>query len=298
MSIVPAATGCKREALLFISVVVPSFNRPKSTLRAVRSALSQTFAPIEVIVVDDASDPPLDPQRFHALDSRVAVHRLAQNSGAAAARQRGIDCARGELIAFLDSDDLWEPEKLARQVRVLSDAGSGPVAVSCGWRERAPDGEVRRARVPVDAVRPVDFISGCWFCPGSTVILPRALFAEIGPFDARLRRLEDLDWFARFGLADGRLLVVPQVLAEIEIGRRARCADVDPAVETILGKPIWREALDGSGQRALRAWLDVERGRAFLNDGRWIRAGLYLARSFARVPRMRIQLRDWWDAVL
>ena len=279
---------------MFVSVVIPSFNRPESTLRAVRSALGQTFPVAEVIVVDDASEPALDQEALRALDPRVDVHRLSRNSGASAARQYGIDHARGEVLAFLDSDDVWDAGKLEAQMPALLSAGSEPVAVSCGWRERKQNGLIARSRIPVEAARPIDFASGCWFCPGSTVILLRASFELVGPLDLRLRRLEDFDWFARFGLVGGRLLVVPQVATEIAVGRRARSASVEPAAATILDKPIWKRELRSDEHRALRAWIEVERVRALLNDGRRARAAMHLVRSFALVPRRSIQLRDWW----
>lgn len=282
---------------MFVSVIIPSFNRPESTLRSIQSALSQSFAVGEVIVVDDASDPPLDSDRIEGLDSRVKCFRLERNGGASAARQHGIEHAQGDVVAFLDSDDLWDFNKLEWQISALQSASNSLTAVTCGWRERSPDGQIRRERTPITATSASDFARGCWFCPGSTVIAPRAVFAQVGRFDTRLRRLEDLDWFARFGLAGGTLCVVPQTLVEIEIGKRARGAIVEPAVETILKKSTWPRALSNRGRKDLLAWLDVELARAFLNDGRRMMACFHFARSFVRAPRTRLQLRDWWGSV-
>jgi glycosyltransferase involved in cell wall biosynthesis len=107
-----------------VSVVIPTFNRAQLCKKAVESALSQTYREIEVIVVDDGST---DNTReiVSSLDPRVRF-LCQKNSGVSAARNLGIQSARGEFIAFLDSDDTWLPWKLRLQVdvlRALSSAG-------------------------------------------------------------------------------------------------------------------------------------------------------------------------------
>ncbi|HBJ37783.1 MAG TPA: hypothetical protein DDZ51_24110 [Planctomycetaceae bacterium] len=99
-----------------ISVVVPCFNRASILGRAIKSALNQSMPPDEVIVVDDGSS---DKSAMVArtFGERVRVIQQA-NAGAAAARNRGIEVAVGEWIAFLDSDDLWHPEKLRMQLNI------------------------------------------------------------------------------------------------------------------------------------------------------------------------------------
>lgn len=107
-----------------VSVVIPTFNRTEQTIAAIESVLAQTYATLEIIVVDDGSaDGSADRiERFISARTndcgQVALISQA-NQGASVARNTGISKARGEYIAFLDSDDVWEPEKLECQVRVL-----------------------------------------------------------------------------------------------------------------------------------------------------------------------------------
>jgi len=274
-----------------VSVVIPSFNRPGATRAAVLSALAQTLPPLEVLVVDDASEPALDAAALQALDPRVRVVRLDVNRGAAGARQAGVDRARGDAIAFLDSDDRWLPEKLAGQVPLLAD---DLCAVACGWAEVDVSGVPRGVRRPLAAAGVAAFASGCWFSPGTTVILRRAALDRVGPLDAGLGRLEDLDWFIRFARLGGRLAVAPVIGAVIVQGSRARLAPVRAAADRILAKAAGEYGLDAGEARLLRAWLDVECARAAHNERRWAAFALHLARSYMRVPRQRIQLRDWW----
>lgn len=272
-----------------VSVVIPSYNRPDATMRAVSSVVAQTYSVDEIVVVDDASTIPLDAERLQAMDTRVRILPLDENRGAAGARQAGVDAARGEVLAFLDSDDLWRPGKLAAQLPLLKRR----TAVSCGWEETGLCAR-HQIRHPREAYDPSLFFAGCWFCPGSTVIIGRTDFLATGPLDRSLSRLEDLDWFIRFGLAGGRLHVAPHVGAEIAIGARARIAPVEAASRTIEERYAGRSDVSKANLRTLRAWLRVERAKAAWNDGKRSWALWHLAMSGRLRPRARLQLEDWW----
>lgn len=112
-----------------ISVVIPAYNRAKTINYCLDSVLKQTLAPLEVLVVDDCStDGTVDIVRAYQ-DSRVRCIVLEKNSGAQAARNRGIREARGEWIAFQDSDDEWLPEKLEKQIASLAEVNFNPMVV-------------------------------------------------------------------------------------------------------------------------------------------------------------------------
>ncbi len=102
-----------------VSVIIPTYKRPALLRRSVMSVLAQTYANLELIVVDDCS-PDETPEVMGAFtDPRVRYIRLETNQKAGRARNAGIAAARGELIAFQDDDDLWLIEKLERQVAAL-----------------------------------------------------------------------------------------------------------------------------------------------------------------------------------
>src|SRR5690606_16089725 len=201
-------TGSER---MRISVVIPTHNRPAGTLEALGSVLAQTALPQEVVVVDDGSAPPLILPGEMAGNPLVRRVRLESNRGAAAARNAGIAAAKGDWIAFLDSDDLWMPDKLERQTAFARERGGGPLACHATGFARSDNvrGAGNEVLVPANARDAADFASGCWFAPGSTSLVPKTAFARVGPFDEQLGRLEDFDWFLRLGLAGGSVNVAP-----------------------------------------------------------------------------------------
>ena len=105
-----------------ISIITPVFNSEKYIEACMRSVLAQSYGNWEHILVDDCSDDnsPAIIQRYVAEDPRVKYIRLQHNSGAGLARNKGIELAAGEYIAFLDSDDLWYPEKLKKQLEFMT----------------------------------------------------------------------------------------------------------------------------------------------------------------------------------
>lgn len=180
-----------------VSVVVPVFNRRHLLPRALASVAAQTYRDFELILVDDGStDSPSDALEACGVPN-VRLIRHNENRGAAAARNTGIQAAKGEWIAFLDSDDSWEPEKLALQVAGL-DESRGRICVSCTGYHLHRDGH--SAVICLD-LQPGEFATsilwGCNISPGSSLVAHREVFDKIGLFDEQLGRLEDWDWLLR-----------------------------------------------------------------------------------------------------
>lgn len=117
-----------------VSVVLPTRNRPDALASALRSVLEQTYARLEVVVVDDASESDVADvvERVAGADGRVVLIRLENRTGAARARNLGLERASGELVAFLDDDDVWLPSKVGRQLEYL-DAHPAAGLVSCDY---------------------------------------------------------------------------------------------------------------------------------------------------------------------
>jgi glycosyltransferase involved in cell wall biosynthesis len=283
-----------------ISVVMPVFQRQDSGGRALRSALAQGIDGLEVVVVDDGSDPAFAIPDDLARDPRVRLVRQARNAGAAAARNRGVREASGEWIAFLDSDDLWLAGKLPAQLHVAAHAPPLTCVVT-GYRRIETATGAARELVPIASRDPADFACGCWFSPGSTALVPRAAFAAVGPFDETLERLEDLDWYLRAALAGGGIAVAPVIGATINVGTRAPYARVSRAIAQLRRK--WLAAPGGSGPalvrrvaRNLEASLALEQAAACYFDGRYGTFAWHLLRSLIARPRMHLYLRRWWTA--
>ena len=178
-----------------VSVVIPTFNRATFVVDAARSALAQTHAPLEIIVVDDGStDDTLE--RLEQLEGRVTV-LTQRNQGVAAARNAGTRIARGALVAFLDSDDLWLPHKLERQVERYLVAPTRIGLVHCGLA--LVDGDLRPLEEQLEGLegRAADRMllgqGAALHASGSTMVLSAAALERVGGFDERLPPSEDWD---------------------------------------------------------------------------------------------------------
>jgi len=289
----------KGNALAFdVSVIIPTHGgRSEATHRAARSAIVQKNVSVEIIIVDDASSPPYElPLDLSRLEN-VRVIRNTVNGGAAAARNTGIKHASGRWIAFLDSDDEWRSGKLSRQLAsvAVADREELNIIVS-GFSIKSHVAEskgsaVEKAFVPVSARNASDFASGCWFCPGSTAVIDRKTFDVVGLFDEKLRRLEDLDWYLRFGLSGGFLIVTPEVLADINVGKRPSLRIVRQATDYMRSK--YSSASERSWFRKLEAYLYLEEAAASWNEGKKLSMIGYLLHSFWRAPRLRLHLRKY-----
>jgi glycosyltransferase involved in cell wall biosynthesis len=192
--------------LPLVTVVIPAFNRERFLGDAIESVFLQDHRPLEVLVVDDGST-----------DGTAAVARRfpgvrylgRSHGGAAAARNTGVTAARGEFLAFLDSDDLWLKEKLACQIEAM--VASPDPAMAFGWVQQfvSPDatGPVRDRIVCPEKPRPGRTCG--------TLLLRREVMERVGPFDESLAAGEFVDWLSR-----ARLLGIRDVMVERVVLRR------------------------------------------------------------------------------
>ena len=113
----------KKESVPTVSVIMPAYNSSATLEDSIQSVVSQTFGDWELLVIDDCSQENLSSIVESFNDSRIHFIRFSRNSGVAAARNYGIEKARGRYLAFLDSDDLWLPEKLEKQLQFMEKNG-------------------------------------------------------------------------------------------------------------------------------------------------------------------------------
>lgn len=179
-----------------VSVIIPTYNRAAWVKEAAASVLAQTFRDYELLVVDDGSaDATLE--ALVSLGRQVKVLRLEQRQGVSAARNLGAAAAQGEWLAFLDSDDLWLPDKLARQVEYLrahpdlSICQTEEIWIRNGVRVNPPRTH-RKAAGDIFLAS----LERCMVSP-SAVMLHRRLFAALGGFDETLPAGEDYDLWLR-----------------------------------------------------------------------------------------------------
>lgn len=193
------------------TVVVPTYGRPRFLARAVRSVQRQTFEQWELIVVDD--NDPGSPERRETestmgsfgSDERVRYVRHDRNRGGSQARNTGIEAARGAIVAFLDDDDEWRPEKLERQLERLDRDRLEPALVYTGFLFRYDDGRPDRPHPPKLRGDPLpailaDNVVGTT----STVACRTEALRAVGGFDPGLAAAQDHDLFVRLAAAGHR----------------------------------------------------------------------------------------------
>ena len=213
----PNEDVAKEQALVSpaVSVVIPVFNRAQLVHRAIQSVLDQTFRDFELIIVDDGSSDDLAKSLSSIKDPRIQFVVHDTNKGAAAARNTGVGEARGQYVAFLDSDDCWLPQKLEYQLQFMR-SHQGEARLSCTAYEVVsdyhPQGEVRLSQ-PV--LTEADMQLGCRVSPGSTMMAERLLFRDVGQMNENLSRLEDWDWLLRC-MKHSKLMVLNEPLSFID----------------------------------------------------------------------------------
>lgn len=247
-----------------VSVIIPTFNRARFLVEALESVFSQTYRPLEVLVVDEAStdETPKVVSRFPVIYVRRPVRR-----GPAAARNRGIVLSRGELVSFLDSDDLWLPEKIARQVAFFQEH---PQAVAVQPEEiwikegrqvkpkrqhRKPHGYFFHRAVKLCVVSP------------SGVMLRRKILEEIGLFDEEFPVCEDYELWLRLAVRyPVHLLPEPLV---IKRGGHADQLSRTPGLDLWRARALAKILRDPvlSPEMRLMAWSEARRKLALFRRG-------------------------------
>ena len=185
--------GLRKDKTKMVSVIIPTYNRGNTIKKAIESVLNQTYDNLEVIVVDDGS---LDDTKniVKAIcDSRVK-YVFQNNNGACAARNKGIELAKGEYIAFQDSDDYWYPQKIETQLKAL-EAKKGDIIISFFCRHNS-DGsckilpEIEAGAISKRKIEIEPRVST------QTILARKEVFQRI-KFDARVPRFQDYEWSLR-----------------------------------------------------------------------------------------------------
>jgi glycosyltransferase involved in cell wall biosynthesis len=227
--------------------VIPVYNQGRYVAEAIESALSQSAAPAEVIVVDGSDDGSAEVARSFVPRIR---HVLQPREGIGSARNLGVAVSTGDLLAHLDADDVWERDKLEAQLAVL--AADPGIDLVGGEMEPfiSPDLEPELAgRVHCLAAPQAGFSA-------SVLLVRREAFQRVGQYSTRWRLGADLDWFVRAREAGLRTAMVPRVLARRRLhaansGLRERefARDRVHVLKLAIDRRRAREAGGGEGDR-------------------------------------------------
>ena len=213
-----------QNATPLVSVIIPNFNREAELQRAVDSVLAQDYRPLEVVVVDDASTRPVRLEPTAADRGLVRWVQLERNGGGATARNAGIDAAKGEVVAFLDSDDVWVAEKLSRQLAAyLADGRPGDTVY---YSQVVLDRGSEQLTLPERAIAADESVGDYLFpwrgnlLQTSTLLMHRDLAARVR-FTDGLRIHQDVDFCLRLQLAGARFRFQAEPLARWHAEDRA-----------------------------------------------------------------------------
>jgi glycosyltransferase involved in cell wall biosynthesis len=242
-----------------VSVVIPTFNRWPMVAEAVASVMAQREVDFELIIVDDGSSDETSArlpgliEALGAADCLVSI-LCTENHGPAAARNRGVAAARAPFIAFLDSDDLWEPGKLKRQLEYMRQRPEcrvsqteeiwrrGGVRVNPGRRHRKRAGDFF-----------FDSLRTCLISP-SAVMMQASLLRELGGFDEDLQAAEDYDLWLRL-LLEHRVELLSEPLVIRRAGHPDQLSASTPAIDRFrilaLLKLLLRGHLNGQQRAAV-----------------------------------------------
>lgn len=183
-----------REPRPLVSVLIPCYNAENTIARAIASVLAQSYRAYEIIAIDDVSqDGTLEVLKDFEKKGILRLVSLRQNGGPAAARNTGLQVARGEFVAFLDADDEWAPEKLGRQVAVLA-ANPRISMVGCQLAVQNMDGTteiVNDHRVPPTGPEAWKALLRYSYYVPTSMMTRVALLKEMGGFDPSLKGGED-----------------------------------------------------------------------------------------------------------
>lgn len=229
-----------------ISVVIPLYNKEKQIAHTLQSVFNQTFQNFEVVIVDDGSTDGSVAEVEKLSDSRIRlIHQ--KNAGVAAARNRGIEEANGDLIAFLDADDEWKPEYLATQYH-LSQKYPDCNVFACNYEFRNIEGKVTPTiirKLPFtgeDGILSNYFeMASCSHPPlwTSAVMVKKQAIQAIGGFPVGIRSGEDLLTWARLAV-NGQIAYSKKVVAIYDLGEGYVLTNLPPRRQDI-GDPVGKE---------------------------------------------------------
>ena len=205
-----------------VSVVIPAYNAAKTLAPTIESVQAQSYQDLEVIVVDDGSS---DETMSVAAGFGPPVQCVrTANGGVSRARNRGLEEATGELVAFLDADDLWKPEKLEYQVRLLE--GRPEAGISTTGSTKVDEGLTPLAEAPAVTVEdPCQalLLNSMVLGQISSALVRRSLAIESGGFDERLSQCADWDFFIRLARrTEFAVIAAPLVLYRVAATNMSR----------------------------------------------------------------------------
>lgn len=196
-----------------VSVIIPTYNRGELISAALDSVINQTYKELEIIIVDDnSSDNTFNVvEKYCNLDTRINYIKNNKNLGGGGARNIGIKASSGDYIAFLDSDDIWYPEKISRQMSEFQKNPLVQAVFSNYIMSQYETNEVVANNNSAISCSPSKIFTGNYLGTTSSMIAKKETLIKIGMFDSQLRSCQDWDIYIRLIIA-GEIAYVPDLL--------------------------------------------------------------------------------------
>jgi glycosyltransferase involved in cell wall biosynthesis len=292
----------KGKATPKVSVIIPSYKTAHFIANCLDSVFAQTYQDFEAIVVNDGSPDTPELEKVLAPYMDRIVYRKQENKRAAGARNNALRNARGEYVAFLDSDDTWMPDHLENQMKLFTDDPTLGLTYSNGLvgmpgKERE---FMKRCPSKGEATFGALIVERCQI-PISTVVARRDAIIKAGMFDETLLRCDDYDMWVRTAFHGAKIAYSQKIQARMPVGRpgslsqsRAKMAE---GYLTILEKyktslplqPADREAVEKRAQQ-IKAKYFLEDGKSRLSQREFkeARTALAKANEFYRKPSISL----------
>ncbi len=208
-----------------VSVIIPTYKRADMLTKAIDSVLTQTYKNVEVLVIDD-NNPNTEWRALtseimkqYSLNTRVRYICHEINKNGSAARNTGIQNANGEIITFLDDDDIYMPDKIEKQVTYLVENPKKHCVV-CGWHRDGKD-EIP----PSEEKLMFNLLSGLHIIYTNTIMMWAADAKACGGFDITFKRHQEASFLLRYMRMDGRIGIVKEVLVDFNLDDRSNVAN-------------------------------------------------------------------------
>lgn len=252
---------------MFISVIIPTFNRSHCLKNAIFSVLNQTYKNLELIIVDDCSTDKTKDLIKTFNDERLKYIFLMENKGAAHCRNIGIQNSSGEYICFLDSDDEWHLNKIEYQLSKMED---GDASFSdCQYISKNSISVKNNSHYNNEH----DFLFGCHINPGSSLIVKRPIFEKIGFFDDSFKRLEDWDWLIRFYANGLKMIHVKKTLVTINVNHNKNFYKIEKDLDYFLKKNI--NIVNKNDLKKIKSGIFIEKSGNFFRTKNYLKSFSY-----------------------
>ncbi len=247
-----------------ISVIIPTYNREKTIVRAINSVLNQTYKDIEILVIDDCSTDNTEEIVRNLNEDKITYIKHTRNKGGGGARNTGIRLAKTGYVAFLDSDDEWLPEKIEKQLEVFHQSNDNLGLVYTGFQFIDEYGTIKKQTIPKERGDiSLKILEGNCLGTTSTVLVRNKYLRGINGFDESLPSCQDWDLYIRLSTLC-TFDFIEEPLVRYTSSRALECISNKKEMVILGHKKILEKYITHNLTRRIRAAHYYYRGLVFL----------------------------------